>query len=204
LVQTLVATAPATTVLISNPITAAQDQVIYSKDDIIIKANLKSINGAKLFIRSKKSITVESGVKIDDLVFLEINNEVYTGKWPQNPLTIDIVQDFCDKKSPDGLVYAADRFQLKPTSVQAMPTKNFVSNDLNVYPNPAFNNLTIHSSKLARFVRKEIFDAKGSLIKKIDNDLNQIDVSDLPNGFYFIKIFDIDGSMQSAKFAIQK
>jgi hypothetical protein len=53
-------------------------------------------------------------------------------------------------------------------------------------------------------VRKEIFDAKGSLIKKIDNDLNQIDVSDLPNGFYFIKIFDIDGSMQSAKFAIQK
>lgn len=62
---------------------------------------------------------------------------------------------------------------------------------IEVYPNPATQFLNILDSQVnARVVRYSIFDIQGKVVQKIESarELNNIDVTDLASGIYFLQV----------------
>ena len=57
-----------------------------------------------------------------------------------------------------------------------------------MYPNPVKNILNVKSKN--QILSVEIFDALGKNISTFKNPDNQIDISDLSSGVYFVKIND--------------
>lgn len=68
---------------------------------------------------------------------------------------------------------------------------------INIYPNPATKNIQIINSQIINEVN--IFDSTGKLIKKDINFLDNIDISNIQNGFYFINLVTIEGKSRSVK-----
>jgi len=56
-----------------------------------------------------------------------------------------------------------------------------------IYPNPASENITIISPKNQEIEIVRIYNTLGSLVKEIELTTNQINISDLVNGVYFIR-----------------
>ncbi len=77
-----------------------------------------------------------------------------------------------------------------PTSIDPL---NFVSNDFNVYPNPATDvlNITIEHESLGR-ENMEMYNTSMQLVKQINLNQTQqsISVSDMDKGLYFVKLGD--------------
>ncbi len=79
---------------------------------------------------------------------------------------------------------------------------------LSVYPNPASRQLTVDGWQSAvggqrSAVRLSIVDLFGREIKYIGNISSfplQIDISDLPEGVYFLKVFNDSGNVGAVKF----
>lgn len=63
---------------------------------------------------------------------------------------------------------------------------NAFSKELKIYPNPTNNQFSIASSSNINSVK--IINLTGQLVKEINHDLYNIDVSDLSNGLYFIEL----------------
>lgn len=73
--------------------------------------------------------------------------------------------------------------KVETTSVSSLG-RNF---SFQVYPNPSKGEIKING--ISNFTQLEIFDLKGSLMKKeLINENNIIDVSNLRNGIYFLKL----------------
>ena len=66
------------------------------------------------------------------------------------------------------------------------------------YPNPAKNFITVESVN-AVVLSVHILDAAGRLVKIADQQ-NHIDISLLPSGTYYAKVFTVDGRQNSVKF----
>lgn len=66
------------------------------------------------------------------------------------------------------------------------------------YPNPAKNFITVESIN-AVVLSVHILDAAGRLVKIADQQ-NHIDISLLPSGTYYAKVFTVDGRQNSVKF----
>lgn len=64
--------------------------------------------------------------------------------------------------------------------------------EFNVYPNPTFKNITITTVSTLGELNAKVYDSKGSLSKekKIENGNGTIEVSELSEGIYYLKIFD--------------
>jgi len=67
------------------------------------------------------------------------------------------------------------------------------SSNYNIYPNPTSNQLTIDTE--LEISEITIIDITGKTIKTITTDFNIVDVSNLTNGIYFIKIINKEGSI---------
>lgn len=65
-----------------------------------------------------------------------------------------------------------------------------------IYPNPTFNNLIIDASILVD--KAEVYDSNGRMVR-IFNNKNQLDVSDLQSGIYFLRVFE-QQSIRNLKF----
>lgn len=78
------------------------------------------------------------------------------------------------------------------TFTNTLDSDNFNVNDFKIYPNPTTNTLNI-SSKISGNKKVSIFDVTGKLIKSIEenNDDFIIDVSNLKNGSYILKINNV-------------
>ncbi len=72
---------------------------------------------------------------------------------------------------------------------------NNVVNNINVYPNPAHNKLTINNEQLL-INNAEILDITGKTVKQFNVNTKQysVDISDLQNGVYFLKLQATDFS----------
>ena len=79
------------------------------------------------------------------------------------------------------------------------PTINMASN-LNVFPNPAINNITFATQ--INIENVSVFDVNGRLIKHIKNPDKTIDVSNLKTGVYFIR-FTIQNGFTTKRFIKQ-
>jgi hypothetical protein len=87
---------------------------------------------------------------------------------------------------------------------------NSVSNAMEVYPEPTLGNLYIDiNSTIATRTTFQIMDLTGKIIKAIQSDLSEglnkitIDVSDISNGMYLIKVTDAKALKFSQKFTKQ-
>jgi hypothetical protein len=56
---------------------------------------------------------------------------------------------------------------------------------LDIFPNPTSGKLEIRGAEIDGL---EIFDNYGRMIRKVDNPVSTIDISDFPNGMYFLKV----------------
>jgi hypothetical protein len=78
---------------------------------------------------------------------------------------------------------AIDRFTVENQISASLETNE--NKNLELYPNPVENMLTISSDELGEI---SIFDIRGKLIKQINKEsqIELINVSDLENGLYFL------------------
>jgi len=73
---------------------------------------------------------------------------------------------------------------------------NAANKTFSVYPNPTFNWVLIKTENLIQTVR--IFDSLGKIIK-IVNNINEIDLSEMSSGLYFMHIEDTNGHKEIQK-----
>jgi len=83
---------------------------------------------------------------------------------------------------------------------------NVTANDskLIVYPNPASTEINVPSLKLGEILFINIYDIQGRVIQRIDGDnkvlIQQVNISNLLDGIYFMEIINTDGSKKSVRF----
>ena len=63
-----------------------------------------------------------------------------------------------------------------------------INDNIKIYPNPTTHQLTIESEKLT-FNEIEVITITGLKVKSFQQNIKTINVSDLPTGIYFIKLF---------------
>jgi len=81
-------------------------------------------------------------------------------------------------------------FTTRKTAV-GLPTNELES--LAIYPNPVQNRLFIQSPTTVN--RVEIYNLLGSLVKTVENNVQQISVSDMTSGIYMIRIMTDEGTI---------
>ncbi len=85
----------------------------------------------------------------------------------------------------NGLQIYAQNYELPSTGIDKILTD---TDEINIYPNPAKDIIQISSTKNKIVKKIEIYSVSGKLVKA-DNQTNEINISKLKNGIYFIKIF---------------
>lgn len=78
--------------------------------------------------------------------------------------------------------------------------------NLQVYPNPATNEITFDMENSNQLEKLLIMDIHGNLVKEIAKNsiAKQVNLDQLNNGFYLYKAILIDGSSATGKFTISK
>jgi len=81
-----------------------------------------------------------------------------------------------------------------------------VANSVNVYPNPATDEITIEVGGECNNCKIEIISTLGSTVKSmaVSSEINKASVSDLMNGVYFIKITKANKMVSLQKLIIQR
>ncbi|HOK60005.1 MAG: family 16 glycosylhydrolase [Tenuifilum sp.] len=80
------------------------------------------------------------------------------------------------------------------------PSENKISR-FDIYPNPASTYIKINSSALKGNVKIQVINIAGVLVKEIiENSDGQINISDLPNGFYSVRIITHTNLLQTGSF----
>ena len=93
--------------------------------------------------------------------------------------------------------FAIDSF---PSCAFTVGINNISQNDnsLSIYPNPAFENITINFSSTSKNISIKIFDTTGRLVRNIENvksGENSINISELENGLYLLNLRDGNNSV---------
>lgn len=95
--------------------------------------------------------------------------------------------------------FNARGYNLSALDCNALDVSEFEIKDISIFPNPATNAITINNIKQDFTV--EVYNIIGQKIKdqNITPDNNTIDVSNLSNGAYILKLKDYDGAMKFIK-----
>ncbi len=76
----------------------------------------------------------------------------------------------------------------EPTGIENFESLN---STISIYPNPAKNNLYIESA--AQINQIDIFSMHGALVKSVNGDQREINISDLSSGIYMVKTYTNNG-----------
>ena len=95
-------------------------------------------------------------------------------------------------KGNDSLNADTIKFELNAVGTSKNSQKD--NNLLNLYPNPAKNTLNLNFESSTQNVKVEIYDVLGNIIIKHRHSqpTSGINISDLPNGLYVLRVFDGD------------
>ena len=103
---------------------------------------------------------------------------------------IQIMSDYSISSVDNGLllsigtpVFGSATFQNYPLSIT-----EFDLNQIKIYPNPTKSNIYLSPSNKT-IIKIEIFNSLGQNVKRITHKFGTINISDLPNGLYIIKIY---------------
>ncbi len=118
-------------------------------------------------------------------------------------LTVDngngCIDTFCDSINSGGTVFKQSGFEINiigPNLVTEIANTSLTSSTINIYPNPASDQITIANNN-TNINKIETIDITGKTIQTITKNSNIIDVSNLVNGIYFLKIQTDDGIIYS-------
>jgi hypothetical protein len=113
-----------------------------------------------------------------------------------NDLLVRLIMEYTNTESCDGK--SSIRFENDPQQpVSSQWTATY-------YPNPAIDRFTLELPVVVESVT--LYDAEGKAVRKIENPVvgaNNVQVQDLPGGFYTIRILS-NGKMQSGKLMVVK
>ncbi len=86
------------------------------------------------------------------------------------------------------------RVALEDLGIEEVGIQNEINGELKIYPNPTANILHFESSNTLNFQNMsiQITDINGKIATQYTNSINKIDVSNLPNGIYFLTAFSGD------------
>ncbi len=94
--------------------------------------------------------------------------------------------------SDDQYGFGVDDFKVEGT---VLATENFFTSNYAVYPNPAYNVLNINAKTNIVIADKfEITDMNGRTVKEVKGMTNQINISELNAGVYFLKVTSSQGT----------
>ena len=132
---------------------------------------------------------------------LQNPNHTYTTTGPfQLCLTIDdgagCIDIYCDSIGENGVVFKTGGFTINvvgTTIATGIDNHPKLNSDINIYPNPASNQLTVDTGlKLSEIT---IIDITGKIIMTIKQNTNIINVADLSDGIYFIQLITMEGTI---------
>ncbi len=66
--------------------------------------------------------------------------------------------------------------------------ENYLTPEINLFPNPSSNILNI--TGYGKIINIDFYTSNGRLLKSLSNSSNTVDISDLPSGIYFLKLYD--------------
>ena len=75
-----------------------------------------------------------------------------------------------------------------------------LKNKIRVYPNPAYDRITIENKDFSDFISASIIDIMGTEIRKIDINESIIYLGDMRSGIYFLRLNNADGSVWNYRF----
>tara|TARA_B100000809_G_C15120256_1_gene524014 strand:- start:92 stop:2716 length:2625 start_codon:yes stop_codon:yes gene_type:complete len=108
-------------------------------------------------------------------------------------LTVDdglgCVDMYCDSIGVNGVVFKAGGFTINIIGtpiITGLDNHLELNSDINIYPNPASNQLTIDTELKINNIK--ITNISGKIIKTITTDLNIVNVANLSDGIYFIQL----------------
>ncbi len=133
-------------------------------------------------------------LKVEDLPFdiQEITKvtEYFTG----NVVSLTSVKDGWKRLSrPAGKTFFKLYYTAEPTGLNSLKKNS----DLKVFPNPAYDSLTIHLNGIEGKQSIQFFDPNGELVKEAEVEkIAQINISQLPNGIYFVHLKDFPRQVQ--------
>ncbi len=124
----------------------------------------------------------------------------------------------CD--AVDGHIYASGGNNSRATFAALLPDEvlglesgsefNAVSDEIKLYPNPSRGVLFVHFAKAAKEVKKiQLLDVNGRILfeKALDFSAKTSDIkiitSSLSSGIYLVKIQDVEGKVQTSRFAVK-
>ena len=128
-------------------------------------------------------------------------NQIYYFKTPNELIGVDM-QTGNIISSPQINLNNGHSFNLiyYRNSKVLLDTEDFSNEiDLDIYPQPASQNIHIESNH--EFESYEIYDVNGKLIQK-DSFSSLIDVESIPSGIYFMKLYDQYGNFSNKKILI--
>lgn len=93
--------------------------------------------------------------------------------------------------SPDQFGFAVDDFKVEGT---VLATTSFVKNNFAVSPNPASDVININKTSTVAMTSATITDINGRVVKAVNTEVAQINISDLTAGVYMLNIVTAKGS----------
>jgi len=75
-----------------------------------------------------------------------------------------------------------------------LATESFVNKNFSVYPNPANDVININKTSNVAMTSAQVTDINGRVVKSVNNEVSQINISELNAGVYFLKINTAQGS----------
>jgi len=77
-----------------------------------------------------------------------------------------------------------------------LPYENLIKNKFNIFPNPASSNLYLMTNDISSDIKINILNSEGKIISntllnsnQMDNNIQSIDIQNLPSGLYFVNIY---------------
>lgn len=117
--------------------------------------------------------------------------EKYSAFWDQNRMaTVAILQDPTTKQ----VIQSELSTTAKTSLVSGINNMNMSITALNVFPNPASNIVFLENLNNKMFTY-QLINNNGNLVKSNRSHSNRIDISDLSNGTYTLKVFNADFSV---------
>ena len=174
----------------------------YFIDDIsVVESAAKIIAGNDTTINQGDTVVLGKGITegLPCDWFTLNGTPVYRGSMPEvtptTTTTYVVKMDLCGNVTYDTMtVYVI------PTGMQQFANGK---EQLTVYPNPANQSIVIRQQSLVKTI--EVYDVLGQIVfnQPLNNSINHqiiLDVANLPNGIYFLKVTDEQGFQQIAKF----
>lgn len=114
--------------------------------------------------------------------------------------SVKIINSFDSLESLNATIPNGTIYRFTKTGGTVSIKENKASFNTIIFPNPANNFINISVKENNQISQVEVMDINGKLIRTINNQFTNIDVSDLTSGIYIVKVLSNEGLISNSKF----